>query len=421
MVRSDHRQGPKRIAVAIELDESSAHHYGCYRGILDFASERGDWQCVVDPHIVGMTGGSGAADYDGIVGRIGRHAVRQAQAHGIPIVNHWWNSPAVKELPGVFGDSREAGRIAGVHLIGRGFRRFGFMAMSRDRINPLQLAGFEQAIKERGFEPPIRFMTPRSFEKNPEDFSKFRRELYRWIADFTPPIGIYVTSAPMARYLAQVCRELNLRVPHDVGIVSGFNESTMCLGAAPTLSSVEPDYERVGYCAAELLDGLMRGERTISTDPIWIAPKGLRARASSDAFVCEDPMVSRAMRYIADHSNTSITVATVAREVNTTTRTLARRFDQFVGRSIYSEISRMRTEYLKRVLIDTDIPLGAMATHSGFCSTSHLTLFFRKATGMTPGAFRKQFGKAENPRRSRRGRTDPESKEMPDGPLETNV
>ena len=380
------RNKPKRIAIAIELDAPYPHHYDCCRGIQRYADERG-WLTVIDPHLVGMTGQAGVAEYDGIVGRITRQVADAARARGIPVVNHWLNSPA-KDLPCVFADYREGGRIAGEHLLARGFRNFGYLGLANERVDRLLLAGFEQAVKAQGFEPPARLRAPREFESRAEAFGRFRKKAHQWLAGLTTPVGIFAATELAARYLAQIGRELNLRVPLDVGIVAQYNASLLCLGFEPTLSSVDHNYERIGYRAAELLDGLMTSRRRPPEKPILVKPRGLTVRASSDAFVVADPLVARALRFIADHARDAVTVEAVAGHLETTTRTLARRFKQFLGRSAWDEISRMRVEYVKRRLEDPDIRLGALAKECGFHSPSHFALFFRKMTGMRPKDYR---------------------------------
>jgi len=81
------------------------------------------------------------------------------------------------------------------------------------------------------------------------------------VAGLTTPVGVLVSDALVARYLAQICRELSLRVPLDVGIVTQYNTDMVCMGFAPTLSSVDHDYEQVGRLAAQLLDRLMTPRR----------------------------------------------------------------------------------------------------------------------------------------------------------------
>jgi hypothetical protein len=81
MARKRSSNKPKRIAIAIELDFPFPHHYDCCRGIQRYAAERG-WLTVIDPHLVGMTGQAGPAEYDGVVGRITSQAAEAARAHG---------------------------------------------------------------------------------------------------------------------------------------------------------------------------------------------------------------------------------------------------------------------------------------------------------------------------------------------------
>lgn len=382
----------RHIAIAIELDEPYPHHYECCRGIRRYADQRGDWLTAIDPHLVGVTGEGGVAQYDGIVGRIGRHAAKEAEARGIPAVNHWLNTPA-RGLPSVFPDYREAGRIAGEHLLARGFRRFGYVGMARDRIAPLVLDGFERAIRAEGFDPPSRLGVPRDFEKRAEAFARFRKRMRQWVEGLTPPVGVLVAPEVAARYLAQICSELDLRVPLDVGIVSQYNAEMPVLGFEPTLSSVDHDFERIGYRAAQLLDELINTGGELPSSPILIGPKGLTVRASSDAFVVADPLVAKALSFISDHARAAVTVEDVAEHLGTTTRTLARRFRRHLGRPVSDEINRLRIEYIKRRLEDPDLRLGVLARECGFHSPSHFALFFRKMTGMRPKDYRAPNGR----------------------------
>jgi LacI family transcriptional regulator len=370
---------------------------GCYEGILRYAATRPDWHVVVDPFLIGVTYQSGVNEYDGIVGRINAKGAEQAKAAGIPVVNRWINSPA-RNLPRVLPDTRQGCRMAAEHLLARGFRRFGYVGSTRDQSCKLHLAGFEPSIVERGltvekFDPPLRC------ETNSKVFAQFYNHLKEWMAGLTTPIALLVHQEVTALYIMQMCHELNLRIPHDVGMVTCRENPTVCLQSTPTISSIEDDNERIGYCAAELLDQLMLGQIAAPTEPVWIEPKAMRARGSTDAFVSEDPIVSRAMRFIAEHAGQSITIDDVAQAVESSPRTLQLRFAQYVGRSVYSEINRLRIETVKRILIDSDVALETVASGNGFTDVSHLVKNFRKTTGTTPGEFRKQH-------RLRRGSQD---------------
>ncbi|MEM9111432.1 MAG: helix-turn-helix domain-containing protein [Planctomycetota bacterium] len=387
---------PKRIAIAIELDHPWPWHLDCYQGILQYGAEK-DWACVVDPYLVGMTGQSGVSDYDGVVGRITAEAEEKATAQGIPIVNHWQNSPT-QGLPSVLFDYRAGAALAGEHLVSCGYRRFAHIGILSQAVNELDTEGLSQAVRSHGFSEPDRFSFLHDFEATRDGTVHMRRVITGWLESLTSPVGVLVQNSVTARYLAQICAEMHLQVPEDVGIVVQLGDQVLTMAASPTLTVIDSDYFGIGYESAQYLDKLMSGA---AAEPLVrrVTPTRLVVRESSDFYLSTDPLVTKAMRYIADHCRQTLRVEDLAGALSTSRRTLERRFEEVVGRSVYSEIARLRAEYVKRQLLETDRPLAAIAQECGFSSASHFTRFFSKLVGMTPSAFRKQ----ETPDRSRVG------------------
>lgn len=390
MVSSDKTKQPtKRIGIAIEMGIPFGHHHGSYKGILDYIREnRPDWQTIVDPYMTGLSDASGRAQYDGIVGRITADAGKQAKTLGVPVVNHWMNAPD-QDLPSVFADYKENGRIVAEHFLERGYHRIGLVSWETDRARALYLAGLQEVAEERGIEVQT-LDVPYSFEDDPDLFVEFYDQLRETLQGVTPPIGIYVPMDGMALYLVQLCDELGLRMPHEVGIAVAYNSLEICLNTRPTLTSIEANDEKIGYEAMRLLDQLINKTIEPPDEPLLIKPRSLRVRGSSEVFVSDDPVVSSAMRYIAEHARQAITVEDVAQAASVSKRTLSRRFNEHVGQSVLSEISRIRVQAIKQALVDTELPMSEVSESCGFTSTSHFNVFFRKATGMTPGEYRKQ-------------------------------
>ncbi|MFN3168251.1 MAG: helix-turn-helix domain-containing protein [Phycisphaeraceae bacterium] len=388
MIESVASDKPRRIAIAIELDPPVPWHHDCYRGILQFAAQHG-WSCVVDPYLVGMTGRSGIGDYDGVVGRITPQIAASANEQGIPVVNHWQNANA-KGVPSVLPSYDEGGRLAGEHLVMNGYRHFAHVGINVDRINELELKGFTEVLNRHGLPAPACIEIDNDFEMSRDGVIAFRRALTDWLIGLPKPVGVMVQPCHAARYLAQISGELGLRVPHDVGIVVHHGDSVIVSSASPTLSAIDIDHFQIGYESAALLGRLMAGERV---DPagVRIAPQRVVVRESSDVFICSEPVVTEAMRYIADHCRQTLKVDQIAERLSTSRRTLERRFEEALGRSVYSEITRLRTDYIKRMLAETDLPMAAIAEHCGFSSPSHFTRFFRNEAGQTPTAFRRQL------------------------------
>lgn len=376
----------KRIAIAIELDHPVPWHLDCYQGILQFAAER-DWTCVVDPYLVGMTGQSDVSDYDGVVGRITQEVADSARSQGIPVVNHWQNSPD-HDLPSVLIDYRGGAKLAGDHLVACGYRRFAHIGLTSQAVNTLDLVGMTESLAAHGFAPPDTFEFPHDFETDREGVVHLRRVLTSWLRAQTAPVGVLSQHSVIARYLAQICGEMGMSVPSDVGIVVQLGDQVLAMAASPTLTVVDSNYFGVGFASAKMLDELMAG-RAPTPSPRLITPTRLIVRESSDFYLSSDPLVTQAKRYIADHCRQTLRVEDLADAMNTSRRTLERRFEEVVGQSVYSEIARLRAEYVKRQLLETDHPLARIARDCGFSSASHFTRFFSNVAGMTPSSFRK--------------------------------
>ena len=143
----------RRIAVMIEQYYTIAHHTQVYRGIQRHAVDTGRWQIVLDPfadHLLARD----AQAYDGVIARANRGLCQQAQKSGVPVVNVWFNSPVMEQLPGVFPNYVEVGRLAAEHLMARGLRRFGMLRNFSERIPRLLLQGFRGALQSRASTVP---------------------------------------------------------------------------------------------------------------------------------------------------------------------------------------------------------------------------------------------------------------------------
>lgn len=378
----------KHIGIAIEMGIPFCHHHGCYKGIVDYVRQhQPNWQTTVDPFMVGLIDSSGQPKYDGIVGRISGEAAEKAKKAGIPIVNHWKNSPAL-DAPGVFADANANGRIVAKHFIQHGYKCLGLISWPTDKARPLYLAGLKEVADEHGIEVQT-LDVPYDFEANPDAFATFYQQLRETLQAVTPPIGIYVPMDAMALYVIQLCDELGIRVPDEVGLACAYNSLEVCLNTRPTLSSIEANDTKIGYEAMRMLAGLIHGDAP-PTEPILIPPRTLRVRGSSQIFVCDDEVITKAMRFIAEHARESVSVDDVANAAGVSKRTLSRRFDMHVGSSVLTEINRIRTQLIKQELVDTEQPISDVASACGFTSTSHFNVFFRKATNTTPGEYRKK-------------------------------
>ncbi|MFI4874841.1 MAG: substrate-binding domain-containing protein, partial [Blastopirellula sp. JB062] len=177
------------------------------------------------------------------------------------------------------------------------------------------------------------------------------------------------------------------KAPDEIAVVGVDNDEMISALTLPSLSSVTLDCERGGYAAAELLDGMMRGEidkpQTILVRALRVVP-----RSSTDMIAIDDPHVSAALQFIRDHARRQIGVDDVASMAKLSRRALEIRFRQFLGRSVREEIQRVRIMRVQQFLIDTNLPAWRIAEETGFNSLEYLSRVFRKSQGVSLTEYR---------------------------------
>lgn len=380
----------KRIAIAIDLDDSVPWHHDCCAGILHYGEAQG-WSCSIDPLFMDHARSGAVACYDGVVGRIDAEVAQAAQAQGTPVVNHWNNSPA-KDLPSLAIDNRVSGQMAGEHLITCGYRSLGYLGVQGDLAASHCVEGLSRVAADTGLAPPaVRLLEEGfTFTDSREAFGRFLDEVDDWLTGLTAPAGLFVADVTMARYVVQRCGRLGLAVPGDVGIVA-WNDNASTTALSPSLSVLDNDWFKVGYQAAALLDELMQGKKVHPQHRV-VAPDRLIVRESTDVFLCEDALVKEAMQYIAAHCRQTLTIEDVAEALHVSERTLRRKFDAVLDRTVPDEIKRLRIDRLKLMVEQTDQLIGEIAEAFGFSSGGQFSRYFSTAVGMPPSAYREKFG-----------------------------
>jgi len=376
----------RRVAVIIDLSWAYQHHHGVFVGTQHFARQCGYWDCTVAAHADPELKFPGTNEhYDGIIARATPQLAARASRAKIPLVNVFLNT-AAKGLVTVAPDREAAGRMAAEHLLARGFHHFGCLGFNRDRTSKQQLTGFQDVLRGHGWQCNTQRFN-KSFDQHEQGWRRFIERIDGWIDTWTPPIGVLATVDIVARYLAEACRRRGLKIPHDAALIGTQNEPVICLQPDPTLTSIDVGYERVGFEAARLLDLMMDGEKPL-TRCITVPPKELVPRGSTDVYMVSDPLVSQALRFMAEHGHEGIQVPEVAKAVVTARRTLERRFQAALGRPIAEELTRLKVERVKRQLVETDETVGAIARQCGFTDGKQMGKTFTRIVGVPPREFR---------------------------------
>ena len=97
----------------------------------------------------------------------------------------------------------------------------------------------------------------------------------------------------------------------------------------------------------------------------------------------------KARRYVREHLSEKISLDEVAAHVHLSRSYVSSMFHQQTGEGLFEYIQRLRLERARGALLrGSDAPLCDIAAACGFEDQSYFTRAFRKAHGVTPGAFR---------------------------------
>lgn len=103
----------------------------------------------------------------------------------------------------------------------------------------------------------------------------------------------------------------------------------------------------------------------------------------------ESTAVQRAVSAILGRLAEPLGVAEVAREMGLHPSHAMRQFRRATGASIRVFIERHRLARVKRLLIESAMPVSQVAAESGFASERRFFAVFRRETGTTPSAYRR--------------------------------
>ncbi len=132
---------------------------------------------------------------------------------------------------------------------------------------------------------------------------------------------------------------------------------------------------------------------TIQDVNIWITNftrrvadyfEGMQTYASVD-------IMEKAKRFIADHySDPALNLANCAKYVGLTEKYFCTRFNHEVGVSFSAYLTDVRISMAKTMILKTGLKMYEVSEAVGFGSVEHFMRVFKRSTGKSPNAFRKQ-------------------------------
>ena len=397
-VEHDIMANPKQILLLVET--SRVFGRGVIEGISRYAREQSNWIFHFEDRgiLEGLPTWLQKWRGDGIIARSPTKALSKAIGQfQCPVVELLGDG---KQLSAeVRTDEKLTAELAIEHLLKQGFEHLAFYSIAQSWWSNARRDAFEQIVQSRSLSGHV---FPGAYKGSslpyPTWKPDFEAPLTQWLDRLPKPVGVWAAADSQAIRILEACRQINLHVPADVGVLGTSNDDIVCNLLSPPLSSIELNPHEVGYKAAALLDlkMKMRNKDTTSREllqktPILVPPSEVVVRGSSDRIAIIDPELDQAVKIINRDAVNGLTVEQLAKEMLISRSTLERRFRDFFECSPAQEINRIRIERAKSFLRETAWPIHVIGYNTGFESPENFIRFFRRLVGKTPRQYRNDF------------------------------
>ncbi len=113
-----------------------------------------------------------------------------------------------------------------------------------------------------------------------------------------------------------------------------------------------------------------------------------------------DPIIHRAQDWLDDHYGDKVCFETLAEKLGMSKRTFIRRFQKAIGENPSHYLQRLRVEYAKQQLINSDENIKTISLNVGYRDFGYFSTVFKSIADLTPREFRARFRPKSPPSQS---------------------
>ena len=376
------------IKVILLIDCASEHDRKLLRGMMRYSKENGPWlfyRLSPDSRF-----GEDREEWvvqwakqwkaDAIIGRWDDRKMNLLDQVDIPVVlqNNRSRSDVFSNLT---GDYDSTGRMAAQYFRKKLYTEYAFFGIRDIVWSEERCKGYEDEI--------LRYNG--HFHSYMEDTSGDDRDkIVEWLEKLPKPVALFCCDDAHAQFVTETCKIAGISVPEDIAILGVDDDELLCGISDPPISSIEMDVERGGYMTCKLLhQQILTG--TKESFNVWIAPLGIKERASTSILNVKDPHVLKMIRHIDNNHSLDIKMEDILKIVPLSRRSIEMRFKKATGYTIYQYLLNVRVEHFAYLITTTDRSYVEIAYEVGFRDLSNVSRTFRKYKGCTPVEYRKKY------------------------------
>ena len=214
------------------------------------------------------------------------------------------------------------------------------------------------------------------------------KRLSAWLSGLPRHCGVMAVNDKTAVEVEMAARTAGLRIPQDFTLVGVDNMNAE--SSPSSFSTVQIDFERAGWRAAELLGRLMSGKVSLPAVETFGPMMAIR-RESTRGRGHREPYIRDAVGVIRREAcDGRLTPASLAARMSGSRRHFERRFREAMGHGVLDEIQSVRLERVCSLLDRTDTAIDAVWSYCGFHSDRTLRQLFLARFGMSMREWRKR-------------------------------
>ena len=376
-----------KVCVSLNLDRGLRRYTSLYKGIQDYVENNTNWSLYWDhfPELRLRKSFPGAPYYNAVIGRIKQSAYQEIKRLKIPCTNVWYNNNLTEKIPSTLFDYKAMGRQAANHFINRGFKNL--VHIDFNDISSLHYSeGVKEVLNEYGYRLSSCILD-REYSKNSQSWEKQIDTFRQWSEEWEFPMAVCSSSAIIVAVTC--CNQLGIRIPEDLAIVITSDEQSYTENMRPKLTTVNLDYEKLGYKAVESLHKKITKEK----EDVFIDYYDyfdLVSRESTDSYLVDDELVKKCYRLMIDDIGNIHQVADLVRRLEVSRTTLETRFSKETGHSLKEEMDRIKVEKATDLIHSKNYTLKEITFLAGFSSAQHMRRTFVRIKGQTPASLLKK-------------------------------
>ena len=237
----------------------------------------------------------------GLIAHAGRPEVDvQWLKRGIPHVVTTTSDCSKDMMPVVHVDRGSIARLAVKHFLDLGRNHFACVGLQQYRAGLIRQF-FEEELARQGHS-----LQHYDLATNPghglnyhQDSATNDSELLDFLRDAPKPLAILASTDAVARQVCDACFAIGFTVPDDVAVL-GLGNTILADSTIPSLSSIDPPGEEVGFQATALLHRLLQGEPP-PKGPVLIEATKIAVRQSTVG-ARYNPDVIRALQLVRERA-----------------------------------------------------------------------------------------------------------------------